>query len=352
MLVLAVVLKFCIIVSNQQQTLCVSTFKIYIYCQNSLLKRLLWIASVQYKSFLTIKHGGCLFAEGSGYLRWTYVIYLSLENCTWILPNFFLDSSSPLWLTFLADQLQILLLPNKLKVKMSLSFIESSILIENLLQKLISKKDNKFVTKLVEEMLKDLTEEGALTENYFFMAVDTLFVDCVNYISGLQFIIQMSRIFLGFAMTNCLSGLMYRTPLGLCLNMVFLYLSSTRIHFLWVWIYKNTMEQHMQAWVTKKLPLEERWTEIFVKNSKLQYFFRKIGTNTAVKTIVIVENLFQSIMLRICWLCPFKHSDSVICNSLCTTVNILRLLYFYLTKCIKISELFIFFLCVIQISDC
>lgn len=87
---------------------------------------------------------------------------MSQNTCSNVLKCFFENETSFLWLKFVSCQLKTITCYTKKIESQNLSAIEIIMLVKNLLNIIKNKREEKFLTTEVENLLKDLQEEGQI----------------------------------------------------------------------------------------------------------------------------------------------------------------------------------------------
>lgn len=108
--------------------------------------------------------------------------FLSQNICPNVLKCFFENETSLLWLKFLSRQLKTITCYIKKIESQNRSAIEVMMLVENVSNIIKNKRKEKFLTIEVENLLKDLQEEGQITKQDFDSQCDSFYEICYNYI--------------------------------------------------------------------------------------------------------------------------------------------------------------------------
>ena len=107
--------------------------------------------------------------------------FLSQEKCPVMLRNIFQNPCLKLWLSFARDQVSTFQACIGQIEKGNISAAEVAITIENLLNNLKLKEQERFVTLDVKQQLEILVESGEIAEEKFFGLVDSFYDISLQY---------------------------------------------------------------------------------------------------------------------------------------------------------------------------
>lgn len=107
--------------------------------------------------------------------------FLSQNICPTVLKCFFENETSFLWFKFVSCQLKTITSYIKKIESQHLSAIEIMMLVENLLNIIKNKREEKFLTTEVENLLEAIEEEGHITKRDFDSKCDRFYEICYNY---------------------------------------------------------------------------------------------------------------------------------------------------------------------------
>ena len=107
--------------------------------------------------------------------------FLSQEKCPAMLRNIFQNPCLKLWLSFARDQVSTFQACIGQIEKGNISATEVAITIENLLNNLKLKKQERFVTLDVKKQLEILVESGEIAEEKFFEVVESFYDTSLQY---------------------------------------------------------------------------------------------------------------------------------------------------------------------------
>lgn len=230
--------------------------------------------------------------------------FLSLEKCPNILEKFFSSRITLLWLKFLADQLEIYYNTIKQLEGNDVSMVEVSLLINDLTEKLTSQKNSRFLTSEVTKILEDLVDEGIISHHEFYQVFDDFFDACINYVNKWN----RSNANLNKFCWICVKEVPKWSDVENSLiffsnqdkNLITLNENLLFDEFVHV---KNIMLTHIQEWNENKIPITDRWLQIFHKCteyhidcenlSKMIHFVLSLpGTNACVERIFSLVNMY------------------------------------------------------------
>ncbi|KAL4100734.1 hypothetical protein QTP88_020768 [Uroleucon formosanum] len=110
--------------------------------------------------------------------------FLSQNTCPNALKIFFENESSLLWLKFLSSQLKTINSYIKKVESQRLSAIELTIIMEDLMQKIENKRQEKFLTTEIENLVTKFEDEGLINRKNFENKCDEFNALCYNYLKN------------------------------------------------------------------------------------------------------------------------------------------------------------------------
>ncbi|KAL4126793.1 hypothetical protein QTP88_011002 [Uroleucon formosanum] len=110
--------------------------------------------------------------------------FLSQNTCPNALKIFFENESSLLWLKFLSSQLKTINSYIKKVESQKLSAIELTIIMEDLMQKIENKRQEKFLTTEIENLVTKFEDEGLINRKDFENKCDEFYALCYNYLKN------------------------------------------------------------------------------------------------------------------------------------------------------------------------
>ena len=187
--------------------------------------------------------------------------FLSQEKCPVMLRNIFQNLCLKLWLSFARDQVSTFQACIGQIEKGNISATEVAMTIENLLNNLKLKKQERFVTLDVKKQLEILVKSGEIAEEKFFEVVESFYDTSLQYAD--KWICSLGN-------TDKFKWiLLNKTPawkeIGDSINHEILscvQAEETRLFDQWVLI-KLIAERHVDDWNEENLPVSDRWLHIF-----------------------------------------------------------------------------------------
>ncbi|KAL4100954.1 hypothetical protein QTP88_020978 [Uroleucon formosanum] len=110
--------------------------------------------------------------------------FLSQNTCPNALKIFFENESSLLWLKFLSSQLKTINSYIKKVESQKLSAIELTIIMEYLMQKIENKRQEKFLTTEIENLVTKFEDKGLINRKNFDNKCDEFYALCYNYLKN------------------------------------------------------------------------------------------------------------------------------------------------------------------------
>lgn len=230
--------------------------------------------------------------------------FLSQNICPNVLKCFFENETSLLWLKFLSCQLKIITCYIKKIESQNLSAIEIMIVVENLLNIINNKREEKFLTTEVENLINTLEDEGQITKQDFDSKCDNFYDIFHNYVCNwsesnehnselkkLLWVTLTPKKIVTWSNVNNSTTFITSTCNSICID--------ENNYFEQFKVFEKYFSEQSEEW--HKISLEERWLLTFKHFKELniefnillmvvEFFFTLPGSNAAVECVFSLMN--------------------------------------------------------------
>ncbi|XP_062916330.1 uncharacterized protein LOC134352791, partial [Mobula hypostoma] len=192
------------------------------------------------------------------------VYFLSQEKCPTLLRHMFNNPCTKLWLAFVSKQIAIFQKTVEAIERNDSSVMEVALQIRALRENLVEGLREKFVTSDTKILFQCLVEDGEITEEKFYGAVENFFSTAVSYLDRWRSAFECAELLDWALLRSVPKWEDIQGSLATCqANIASLRVIDKKRLFEEWGNSKQAISRLLPVWNTEKLPASERWCHVF-----------------------------------------------------------------------------------------